>query len=240
MDIVWVISFAVVFIGIIAAVGAVSARMQKLRREAMEKFALDAGLNFSAEDTEQFRTRLITFQLFKEGRAQRVYNLLRAEAEGVQMSVFDYQFTTGSGKHQSTHRQSILAVESKSLYMPSMTLRPESFFDAIAGVLGFRDIDFEDSPEFSRSFVVKSQFEELTRKLFDADVIQFFMERRDVAFEASANRFIYYRRNKTVQPQDLKAFLADGLQLYNLFSARLARLEQSEKAEGRLSQEQKS
>lgn len=231
MDVVWVVGFAALVIGIIVAISVVTARMQRLRREAIEKFAAESGLTFSSEDTEQFRTRLIEFQLFKEGRAQRVYNLLRAEAEGVLMSVFDYQFTVGSGKHQSTHRQTVLAVESNSLHLPPLTIRPESLFDALAGVLGFRDIDFEESPEFSRCFVLKSPNEQMTRKLFDADVCQFFMERRDVALEANRTRMIYYRRNKAVHPRDLKNFLADGLQLYNLFSARLARLEQTEKTE---------
>ena len=189
---------------------------------------------FSSEDTEQFRTRLLEFQFFKEGRAQRVYNVLRAEAEGVRMSVFDYQFTTGSGKNQSTHRQTVLVVEANSLQLPPLTMRPESLLDAIANVFGFRDIDFEDSPEFSRGFVLKSPNEELTRKLFDAEVFQFFVERRDASLEANRSRMVFYRRGKSVLPRDLKSFLADGLQLYNLFSARQTRLEEAEKSERRL------
>ncbi len=234
MDAVWIVGLAVLVIGIIVAVSVYNARMQRLRREAIEKFAAESGLTFSSEDTEQFRTRLLEFQFFKEGRAQRVFNLLRAEAEGVRLSVFDYQFTIGSGKNQSTHRQSVLVVESSSLHLPPLTVRPESLFDAIANVFGFRDIDFEDSPEFSRRFVLKSPSEVLTRKLFDAEVFQFFVERRDVALEANDSRMVYYRRNKTVQPSDLKGFLADGLQLFNLFSTRQALLEEAEKTERHL------
>lgn len=234
MDFVWIVGFAAIGIGIMIAVSVVNARMQRLRREAIEKFAAESGLVFSSEDTEQFRTRLLEFQFFKEGRAHRVYNLLRAEAEGVRLSVFDYQYTTGSGKHQHTHRQSVLVVESDSLHLPPLTIRPESLLDAIANVFGFRDIDFADHPEFSQRFVLKSPNEELTRKLFDAEIFQFFVARRDVSLEANRNRMVYLRRGKSVQPKDLKAFLADGLQLYNLFSVGLTRLEESEKIERRI------
>ena len=233
-DIVYVIGIGILVLGVVVAVSVYTARLKRLRREAIQQFAQELGLTFSAEDTEQFRTRLSEFQLFKEGRAQKLCNLLRAEAEGVQMSVFDYQFTTGSGKQQHTSHQTVLALESNSLQFPPLTLRPESFLDAIAGAFGFRDIDFEDHPEFSRRFMLKSPNEEQTRKLFDADIFQFFVERRDIALEGNRNKLIFYRRNKCVKPADLKTFLADGLQLNNLFATRMARLDQSEKVERRL------
>lgn len=233
MDIVVIAGFAALVLGFIATVSIYTARMQRLRREAIEKFAADCGLVFTPEDSERIRSRLGEFQLFKEGHGQRLYNVLRAEAEGVSMAVFDYQFTTGSGKSQHRHRQTVLAVESQSLHLPPMSVRPESLFDTIANVLGFRDIDFDESPEFSRAFVLKSPDEDRTRKLFDLEVCQFFMERRDVALEANRNRLIYYRRNRIVHPRDYKNFLADGLQLYNLFSSRLARLEHQEQSQRR-------
>jgi hypothetical protein len=233
MDIVIIVAIAAGVIGIIIGVSVYTARMQRLRREAIERFAADSGLTFSAEDVEKTRARLVDFQLFKEGRGQRAYNLVRAEAEGVRMSVFDYQFTTGSGKSQHTYRQTVLAVESNGLHLPPLSIRPENLFDALAGILGFRDIDFEDHPEFSRGFVLKSPDEERTRKLFDDEMFQFFTQRRDVALEANRNRFVYYRRNRIVPPAEIKNFLADGLQLFNLFLARLVRMEEAEKIERR-------
>lgn len=224
-----IVGIAALVVGIIVAVSVYTAQMQKLRREAIQKFANESGLPFTAEDAERLRTRLLDFQLFKEGRAQRVYNVLRAEAEGVGMTVFDYQFTTGGGKSQHTHHMTILLVEAHSLHLPPLTVRPENFFDSIAGVLGFRDIDFEAHPEFSRGFVLKSPDEEVTRQLFNEELVQFFMARRDIVLEAHRQRFVLYRRNRTVHPRDYKVFLADGLELFNLFLASLARQEQAER-----------
>lgn len=229
VDIAMIVGFAAFVVGIIVAVSVYNAQMQKMRRESIQGFANESGLTFWADDIEKLRTRLLDFQLFKEGRAQRAFNVLRAEAEGVSMTVFDYQFTTGSGKSQHTHRLTTLLVEADSLHLPPLTLRPENIFDSIAGVFGFRDIDFENNPEFSRGFVLKSPNEEFTRKLFDQDICQFFMARRDVVLESNRNRFVLYRRNKTVHPRDFKSFMADGLELFNLFSASLVRMEQSER-----------
>ena len=71
------------------------------------------------------------------------------------------------------------------------------------------------------------------RQLFDTAVFDYFAARRDVNLEANRNRFIYYRRNRIVAPNELKNFLADGLQLFNLFSARQMQLEEAAKIERR-------
>jgi hypothetical protein len=228
-DAVFIVAIVVGVILLIVGIAAYSAYAQRQRREAIQTFAGEFGLIFAPEDSEQIRARLMDFQLFKEGRGQRVYNVLRAEAEGVRMSIFDYQFTTGGGKSQHTHHQTVLLVEASDLHLPPITIRQENLFDAIAGVFGFRDIDFEDQPEFSRRFLVKSPNEVMTRKLFDGDIFDFFVARRDLAFEAGRNRLVVYRRGRIVKPADLKPLLADGLQLYNHFSSRLARLEQAAK-----------
>lgn len=229
-DLVAIVAFVAVILGIVGGVSIYTARMQRLRREGLQQLAEQMGLMFSPDDPGQFRTRLIEFQFSKEGRAQKLHNLVRAEAEGVALSAFDYQFTTGSGKSQQVHRQSMLLVESDALHLPPLTLRPESIFDAIAGVFGYRDIDFEDHPEFSKQFLLKSPSDELVQKLFDGEVIAFFMARRDCSLEAHRGRLIYFRRDKVVKPHDLKAFLGDGLELFNLFSAKMPLLRKTKQA----------
>jgi hypothetical protein len=226
-DIVAIVAFVALILAIVGGVSIYAARMQRLRREGLQQLADQLGLSFAAEDPGSFRATLGEFQFSREGRAQRLYNLVRAEAEGVSLSAFDYQFTTGSGKSQHVHRQSMMLVESAALHLPPMTLRPESIFDAIAGVFGYRDIDFEDYPEFSKQFMLKSPSDELARALFDGDLISFFLARKDCSLEAHRSRLIYYRRDKVVKPQDLKAFLADGLELCNLFVARMPLLQKS-------------
>ena len=147
--------------------------------------------------------------------------MITAEAEGIHIAIFDYQYTTGSGKHQHTHRQSIVAVHSVQLRLPSISMRPEHLFDALANLFGSKDIDFPENTQFSRAFKLVSDQDESTRKLFRAPVLDFFVARPGTYLEGANDRFIYFRRNRRIEPQNLKEFLSEGFELHKLFASRL-------------------
>jgi hypothetical protein len=73
------------------------------------------------------------------------------------MGDYHFRVTSGSGKTRSTRTYtfSYLIVHLPYVRVPSLFIRKEGIFDAMAGALGFDDIDFE-SVEFSKRFHVKS------------------------------------------------------------------------------------
>ena len=74
--------------------------------------------------------------------------------DGIDLTAFDYHYTTGSGKNQSHHSFSAVVLASPVPLKP-LLIRREGFFDKITEFFGFDDIDFE-SAEFSRKFYVRS------------------------------------------------------------------------------------
>ncbi len=71
-----------------------------------------------------------------------------------------------------THRHTLIAMESNSLQIPQFSIRPEGFWDKIGAKIGFQDIDFDEHPAFSESFVVQGTDEAAVRRFFDAEIVR--------------------------------------------------------------------
>jgi hypothetical protein len=90
-----------------------------------------------------------------QGADRRAWNLARGTYHDQSLFVFDYQFTTGSGKSREIHYSTILMLICKEAF-PRLTIRPETLREKIAATVGIEsDIKFE-SAEFSRKFCVRS------------------------------------------------------------------------------------
>ena len=120
----------------------------KKRRESMQQHAEEMGLTFVLEGDANLLSRLSAFKLFNQGRGRKMKNLIQGDSGEVSIAIFDYQYTTGSGKNSHTHNQSIVSLQSSQLVCPDFTMRPEGMFDKIGSALGFQDIDFEQHPLF--------------------------------------------------------------------------------------------
>jgi hypothetical protein len=131
---------------------------QRRRREAMAAVAARLGLSFLPGNQGSPMGRPYElYSEFRSGRSRRLSNLMRGTVRAgsflAQVVAGDYQYTTGSGKSQTTHRLSFVIVQLPCVWAPRLTIRPEHFGDRIASAMGFDDIDFE-SEEFSRKFHV--------------------------------------------------------------------------------------
>ena len=206
-----------IFGGIILLIGGgiwYSYYAEKKRREHLEQAALEMGLTFFPDGDERLLELLRRFRLFNQGRARKMKNLVQGDSGEVQIAIFDYQYTTGSGKNSTTHRMSIAALQSGELRCPDFTMRPENFLDKIGGALGFQDIDFDSHPTFSQSFVLQSSDEEAVRKYFQPNLLEFFETRPGVCVEAQPGMMFFYRSGKRVKPDEIKDLLASAYEVF--------------------------
>lgn len=68
-----------------------------------------------------------------------------------------------------------------------------SYGDKIGAAIGFQDIDFDNHPEFSRSFVLKGENEQAIRHFFDTKMLELFAKRKKSCVESRPGVFIYLR-----------------------------------------------
>jgi hypothetical protein len=131
------------------------------------------------------------FSPFGQGHSQRASNLLIKRDGDKSWYFFDYQYTTGSGKHQTTHRYWISAVEAKCNF-PGLRIRGESFFDRIGALVGFRDIEFE-SAEFNDRFHVSSVDERFAYSVVHPGMMEFLMAEQGADWQLQANCLLVAR-----------------------------------------------
>ena len=212
--------FLMIF-GFLAFAGAMlywSHLSSKRRTEAFKEEAEQMGLQFVDNPDGQIYEHFSSFKLFNLGRARRMSNLVEGDSGDVKISIFDYRFTTGSGKNSSTHNQTIIALQSSQLSCPDFTMRPEGFFDKIGSVMGFQDLNFDSHPEFSKLFVLKGPDENAIRSFFTPTVLEFFENHPKDSLEARDDMMFFYRNRTRREPEELKDLLSQAYEAFGVLT----------------------
>ncbi len=146
------------------------------------------------------------FDLFDEGHSKQVrYQMWRP---GEPDSVFQYQYTTGSGDSSRTYRYTgaQLAVP---FHGPKLSIATETWWTRAKRVVGMRDIEIE-SPDFNDRYHVRCADERFAVTLLDHDMIAFMLSESSglgaVTFEIAGDRMLCY--GDQVDLEQLPAMLA--------------------------------
>ena len=190
----------------------------KRRTAAFKEQAEQMGLRFVDDPGGEAYHQFDRFKLFNRGRSRRMTNLVEGDSGDVKISIFDYRFTTGSGKNSTTHNQTIIALQSQQLRCPEFTMRPEGFFDKIGSAIGFKDINFDTHPDFSKLFVLKGPDEAAIRSYFTPTVLEFFESHPKISLEASDDTMFFYRNRTRRKPEELKDLLAQAYEAFGVLT----------------------
>ena len=206
------------FVGLVAVVGVIGHQLEKRRREALRATAAQLGLDFIETDETSLQSGFAGFNLFARGRSPKIRNIIYGRVDGhVEVMVFDYAYTTGSGKNRKTYGQTVGFFQSDHLLMPEFVARPEGLFDKIGQVFGYHDIDLPLHPEFSRRFILRGTDEGAIRDFFSPHVVRFFEDNTGLSIEAKADRFILYRPARRLKPEEWPQWLGKGRDAVEVF-----------------------
>lgn len=215
---------ALIVAGIVSVVGLlffVSYWIETKRTEALRETAESLGLQFFPEGDMTVQTTLGRLRLFDQGRRRKFRNMMTGRANDVEIAIFGYRYTTGSGKHQHVHQQTVISFQSDLLSLPDFELRPEGMFHKIGQAFGYKDIDFDSHPTFSKRYLLRGPNEQAIRDVFDVDVLDYFEGlKKGTCVEAGNNRLIFYRQGKRLKPEQTREFMEEGFGVYALFKGR--------------------
>ncbi|MCP3930605.1 MAG: hypothetical protein GY705_16065 [Bacteroidetes bacterium] len=188
------------------------------RRSKLEKLAYELEMEFFPKDEWGDLKLLDDFSLFRKGHSKRIRNLMKKQDAWMKLklSIFDYRYIISTGKSSTPYTQTVFFVQSKHLALPQLWMKPENIFHKLATMLGMQDIDFEEHPEFSAQYLLQSEDEDRTRHLIGGDVARFFTVERNWRLEGVGYFLIFYRKNKVLEPHQIKNFYEKGMQLHNL------------------------
>ncbi|MFN2570489.1 MAG: hypothetical protein ABR537_02585 [Gemmatimonadales bacterium] len=205
--------FAVLVGGVAVAVRV----RERRRRAAYEQFSLVRGFTFEPERPNGEQRFRDVFEAFNQGR-RRTWGYTISGAKDQQTFVaFEYRWVTGSGKHSSTHRVSGIVWERDGTAFPKFVLGPEGWLSRIGALFGMQDIDFVDSPDFSRAYRLTGPDEMSIRELFTPDLRRFF-EATPNQYVAGGGPFLFWFRNAQLPPaEQLDEWLEHGDQVRRRF-----------------------
>jgi hypothetical protein len=215
-NLVWV--FLILGLGIMVVSLVYNAWAGKKRKEALQLIAAEMGYSFAPEDKD-FNAQLgssAPSEILSKGRSPKAYNILRGQRRDAQTAVFDYKYTTGSGRSSQTHHLTLVLLTLEQAELVPFNVRGRGFFDKVAAKFGQKEISFESAPEFSKKYLVKGDDEEAVRRLFSPTVLSLFEQQNNLSCEAVENRLLVFRPDRTVKPEDLHDFLDNAVQLLEL------------------------
>ena len=166
--------FVVLGIAAFVAIAVYSWYAAEQRRKALAALAGSWGFRWEGGgDPFGIEERYGAFSALARGRSRAASNVFHGTRNGRPVICFDFKYVTGSGKNRTTHHLSG-AILDLGVRTPSLYVRPEGFFDKIAELVGFDDIDFE-SAEFSRTFLVKSDNRKFAFDVFHARAMEYML-----------------------------------------------------------------
>jgi hypothetical protein len=181
----WVL-LALLVVGIFVAF---NLYLQYQRQQMWRQLADRYSLRYRSEDPFDLPSRY-RFALFDQGHAKKACNCLDGTYEKVPVILFDYEYTTGSGKNRTTHYVSALLAELE-IDCPYLIIRPESVLDRFAAFFGFDDINFEYD-EFNRAFNVKGDDKKFAYDICHAEMMELLLQNRTMTWEMRGQHVLLY------------------------------------------------
>src|SRR5687768_731089 len=209
--------FVILFAVIIGGVIVLAKRATAARAAALRDTATRIGWSFREEVPFAKVPNLDRFELFRTGHSKKLRNLMTSPAADPRAVLFEYSYTVSGGKSQQTFRQTIFYATSDALTLPSFSLRPENFLHRIAGAFGYKDIDLDSRPEFSRMFLLRGDHEAQVRAVFTDPVAEFLEAHGGTCVAGEGHEVLFWRPGRVVKPEDLETFIADGFELARRF-----------------------
>jgi hypothetical protein len=220
-----VVFMVVLFAGIGALMFLIVRAAEQQRCDQLQAIANRMGFVFSAGADAGLLGRMSGLSLCSKGHGRTAYNAMQRRIHDIDVTLFDYRYTTGSGKHHQTHSQTVALFETDRLRLPRFTLCPQHFFHRIASALGSQDIDFEAHPVFSESYRLQGPDEEGIRRMFDEEALLYYTRHSNLHTEGDGQRLIVYRGRSRVDPQQMEAFLQQGLDVLDAFMEKQSALD---------------
>ena len=191
---------------------------KKDRIEALQKIASDLEMSYVPKDEFGTIGLLRDFHLFQKGHSKSIVNLMQKSTGLMEnkISIFDYIYKVGGGKAPPIkYMQTVFFIQSKSLALPEILLKPETFFHKVGAFLGMQDIDFDIHPEFSDRYLLQGEEENRIRQVMTDKVIRFFTVEKDWCMESIGFFLILYRHNSVAMPDYIRLLHDKGMKLYH-------------------------
>ena len=161
--------------------------------------------------SDQEMKELPTFGYFKNRRLKKVSNVL----SNGDCTIFDIQFSEGEMIAKQVIKATMLHIHTKK-DIPFFTLDKEGIFEYILDFAGYKDIDIDSHPDFSKRFYLSGKNEEKIRTFFTDELVLFFESNKQYHIEASENGLLIIGNERFASVKEMKALAYFGIGLQKI------------------------
>lgn len=202
-----------------AVVAAVRAYIERTRSKKIEELARGLGLTFRRTASEVDKTLPADSRLAERAFRSTVSNVLEAaRTADLNLTVFDYAYEPRGRRGSNTKvKQTVTKMTSELLNLPKFILFPEGFFEKMEARFGMTDINFPDSPEFSRLYSLRGDDEPAIRELFNPILRRALEGQYGVTIEGGGQLLFIFRAGHRQRPEELSGKIEQDKAIVALF-----------------------
>lgn len=177
------------------------------REIRLQSKAAEKGWQFSHSNnwnTSYFRK----FQFFDSRPIERKYNVIGGAYEdlGVEWQIADIVFDEGALLATEVYHTTVQILK-LPFRIPRFMIEREGFwdkmFDRIKAFTGYKDIDFELFPEFSKKFLLEGVDEKAIRAFFTPDLIQFLEKHEIYHIESNGEALLLFKYRRLAKTEEM-------------------------------------
>jgi hypothetical protein len=192
--------------------------LERRRSGKIEAIARTLGLTFRRKATDADNLLPVGCHVAEIGHGRVVSNVLEAaRTTELSLTLFDYQYTIGHGKSANTVYQTITRMQSDLFRLPAFLLFPEGFLAKMGKMFGRADINFPESPDFSRKYILRGDDEAAIRAIFTPAVRQALEAQDRVTIEGAGPLLFIFRKGRRLKPELLPARIEQDKRIASLF-----------------------
>ncbi len=87
--------------------------------------------------------------------------------------------------------------------IPDFALEPEGLHTKLSEVVGGKDIDFDEYPDFSKRYYLRGHDEQTIRDFFNGNVIQFLESHDEIHIECHKHRLLIFKQRDLMTTQEI-------------------------------------
>ena len=196
-----------------------SQRQKRLRNLATEK-----DYQYTSQN-DWNTTYLNAFHFFEIRPIERKYNSLKGNFEEYDVSweIADVTFNEGQAFTAETFNTTLMVLK-LNRKIPVFTMEKEGMFeklfDRVMAFTGYKDIDFQMYPDFSKKFLLMGNNEKEIRSFFTEDMIRFFENHQIFHLESNGEALIIFDRIKLARTDETIEFIDYAKELAKLLDAK--------------------
>ncbi len=173
------------------------------RQIALRKFASSNEYDFNPQHV-RVAAKYKEFPIQQGNKIRFEENVLSKYADIGKVEVADMTLVQGARQASMETHVTVVHISETDLPIPDFALEPESFGTKFSELMGGKDIDFAEFPNFSRKYYLRGQSESDIRAFFTEPVVRFLEDREEIHIECHKHRLLLYKKLDLLEPTEIE------------------------------------